>query len=247
MTHKTTLRRLQEDVGDLLERREEASDFAGFDRYADDPVGFIRDVLGDDPWDVQEEVAEAVRDHAQVTVRSCHAAGKDWLGARLALWWTYAQRGLVVLTGPTRTQVEEILMRKEVRDAFQRAGELPGSLHVNALRPGGEGRAGILAKTAVSTSALIGFHDERVLFIVTEPQNPQNRPCLGRRLCGGDGRGGPDPHPGEPDPFHRPVLPRPPAGIGLARGEDHRPGRPERPGRPDGDSRSPDARGRRAV
>lgn len=173
MTHKTTLRRLQEDVGDLLERREEASDFAGFDRYADDPVGFIRDVLGDDPWDVQEEVAEAVRDHPQVTVRSCHAAGKDWLGARLALWWTYARRGLVVLTGPTRTQVEEILMRGEVRDAFQRAGDLPGSLHVNALRPGGEGRAGILAKTATGVSALTGFHDERVLFVITEAQDPE--------------------------------------------------------------------------
>lgn len=173
MVRRSQVRRLQEDLGELLARHERASDLRDFRTWADDPVGFLREVVGGDPWAAQVEIAKAVRDRAQVTVRSCHAAGKDWLAARLALWWTYARSGLVVLTGPTRVQVEEILMRGEVRDAFTRAGELPGSLHVNALRPGGDGRAGILAKTATGVSALTGFHDARVLFVITEAQDPE--------------------------------------------------------------------------
>lgn len=172
MTTERQVDRLLQDAGDLVEQVADTSGPSDLEQYAPDPVGFIRDVIGDEPWSVQEEVAVAVRDHAQVSVRSCHAAGKDWLAARLALWWVYARGGLVVLTGPTATQVEEILMRGEVREAFRRAG-LPGELHVRALRPGGEGRAGILAKTAVSTSALTGFHDARVMVVITEAQDPE--------------------------------------------------------------------------
>lgn len=167
-----TLDRALGQLGELLERHEGTDTGRDLSAYRDDPIGFIRDVLDAEPWDGQVRIANAVRDHPQVTVRSCHAAGKDWLAARLALWWTYARGGLVVLTGPTATQVQEILMRGEVRDAFVRAG-LSGSLHVNALRPGGEGRAGILAKTATGVSALTGFHESRVLFVVTEAQDPE--------------------------------------------------------------------------
>lgn len=40
-----------------------------FGRYDRDPVGFIRDVLGGKPWPRQVEIAKAVRDRSQVTVR----------------------------------------------------------------------------------------------------------------------------------------------------------------------------------
>ena len=173
MVRKSLLRGLEEDLGDLLEEHERTSDLQDFTRYEDDPVGFIEEVLEGDLTSYQEEIARGVLENPLVTIRSCHAAGKDWLAARLALWWVYARHGLVVLTGPTRAQVEEILMRGEVRDAFQRAGDLPGSLHVNALRPGGEGRAGILAKTATGVSALTGFHESKVLFVITEAQDPE--------------------------------------------------------------------------
>lgn len=171
MVTRSTVDRIADDLGELIESRD-AGGGDGYDAWADDPVGFVRDVLGGDPWAAQVRIADAVRDRSRVTVRSCHAAGKDWIAARLALWWVYARGGLVVLTGPTRAQVEEILMRGEVRDAFVRGG-LPGDLHVSALRPAGEGRAGILAKTATGVSALTGFHDARVLFVVTEAQDPE--------------------------------------------------------------------------
>lgn len=171
MTHERQLERAFQDLGELLVRQEgpAAGDYS---QYADDPVGFLREVLGEEPWEKQRVIARAVLEEPQVTVRSCHAAGKDWLAARLALWWVYARRGLVLLSGPTSAQVEEILMRKEIRRAF-RAGGLPGELHVRALRPGGEGAAGILARTGRDVSSLTGFHEARVLFILTEAQDPE--------------------------------------------------------------------------
>jgi transcription antitermination factor NusG len=158
-------------LGELLERHDEEVDYAEYERWREDPVGFVRQVLREEPWEKQCEIAEAVRDHRQVTVRSCHAAGKDWIAARLALWWVYSRRGRVVVTGPTRAQVEEIIMRGEVRDAFRR-GDLPGDLHVKALRPAGEGKAAILAKTATGVHRLSGIH-KRLLFVVTEAQDPE--------------------------------------------------------------------------
>lgn len=170
-TPRTGLRQLEDDLGELLEAHEATTAGRDLSEYEDDPVGFIREVLDADPWRLQEEVAEAVEEEPLVTVRSCHAAGKDWLAARLALWWTYARRGLVVLTGPTGAQVEEILMRGEVREAFRGSG-LSGELHVRALRPGGEEAAGILARTATGVSRMTGFHSARVLFVITEAQDP---------------------------------------------------------------------------
>jgi len=163
-------RRLLDDLGDLLASQgtRRKGDYL---RYRDNPVGFIRDVLGGKPWARQVEIAEAVGNHAQVTVRSCHAAGKDWLAARLALWWVYARRGLVVLTGPTASQVEEILMRRQVLAAF-RAGGLPGTLHIKALRPGGDDSAGIVARTGVGVHGMTGLHEAQVLFVITEAQDP---------------------------------------------------------------------------
>lgn len=47
MMHRTALRRLQADLADLLARHERARDLEAFAGYAEDPVGFIRDVLGE--------------------------------------------------------------------------------------------------------------------------------------------------------------------------------------------------------
>jgi hypothetical protein len=102
MTHVAAVRRLKADLGALLARHERARDLTEFERYGNDPVGFIRDVLKGDPWSAQIEIAESVRDDPLVVVRSCNAAGKDWVAAHLALWWVYAQRGLVLADGSDR-------------------------------------------------------------------------------------------------------------------------------------------------
>jgi hypothetical protein len=156
-----------EEASELLEQR--TSGRRDFGSYRDDPLGFLRDVLRIELATHQQRIARAVLDHPLVAVRSCHAAGKDYVAAGLALWWAYARGGLVVLTGPTSTQVEEIIMRRYLHQ-FWRGSRLWGDLHVRALRLGSE--AAILARTGASVSAMTGFHAERVLYVITEAQDP---------------------------------------------------------------------------
>ena len=85
------LRRLEHDLGKLVERHDTARDLSEFTRYANDPLGFIREVLKGEPWSRQEEIAESVKNDPLVVVRSCNAAGKDWIAAQLALWWVCAR------------------------------------------------------------------------------------------------------------------------------------------------------------
>jgi hypothetical protein len=169
MTHVAAVRRLKAEFGDLLAHHEQARDLDEFARYEDDPVGFIRDVLKGDPWSAQIAIAESVRDDPLVVVRSCNAAGKDWVSAQLALWWVYARCGLVLLTGPTERQVREIVMG-EVGRAFGKADDLPGELFQMALRLGRTEQAGILAFTSSDASRLTGFHAPRLMVCITEAQ-----------------------------------------------------------------------------
>lgn len=166
---RSQVRRLREDVGDLLEAHREGAELRDFSRYADDPVAFIREVLDGEPWAAQEEIAEAVLDHPRVVVRSANGVGKDWTAARLSLWWTYARRGLVLVTGPTERQVVEVVMG-EVARAFANAPDLPGELYQSALRLGREDETGILAFTSTEASRLTGFHAGRVMVVLTEAQ-----------------------------------------------------------------------------
>lgn len=167
---RAELRKLQADVGELIAQHERARDLADFSKYADDPAGFMRDVLRCDPWSRQVELAEMVRDNRRVIAQSANSIGKDWLCARLALWWVFARRGFVVLTGPTERQVKQILMR-EVRRAFTSAPELPGELYSLELRVGeGEDECGILAFTSDNADKLTGYHHPRLLIAITEGQ-----------------------------------------------------------------------------
>jgi hypothetical protein len=115
-------------------------------------------------------------------VRSANGCGKDWLAARLALWWVYARQGLVLLTGPTERQVVEIVMG-EVARAFGKGKDLPGELYRTTLRLGREQRAGILAFTSTESSRLTGFHAPRVMAILTEAQGCEDFAWEGLLAC----------------------------------------------------------------
>ena len=182
MSLRSEFQRLKDDLGELVERHEVARDLGEFERYGNDPVGFIRDVLGGDPWEAQVDIAEAVRDHAMVVVRSANAVGKDWTAARLALWWVYARRGLALVTGPTDRQVREVVMG-EVARAFSKARDLPGELYTNSLRLGREETAGILAFTSTEASRLTGFHAPRVFAVLTEAQAVEDFAWEGLLSC----------------------------------------------------------------
>jgi phage terminase large subunit len=167
------IRALSEDVGAIVARHDRAQRATDFTRYADDPVGFQRDVLKFEPWSRQVEIAEAVRDCPAVVVRSCNGMGKDAEAARLALWWVYARGGLALVTGPTERQVRQVVMG-EVARAWSKAQDLPGELYEMALRLGRDSHAGILAFTAGDVNKVAGLHAPRLLVIVTEAQGVES-------------------------------------------------------------------------
>jgi hypothetical protein len=71
----------KENIVRTLKQAKEAS------KWADNPVGYIEDVLGDRLWSRQKEIAVAIRDNSRVAIPSCHSSGKTHLVARIAVWW----------------------------------------------------------------------------------------------------------------------------------------------------------------
>lgn len=173
MSILTDFRQAQREAADVLAKHEQAASVTDFAKYADDPAGFMRDVLRCEPWKMQVTMAEALRDHPRVVVVTANGVGKDWATARICLWWVYARRGFVILTGPTERQVKQILMR-EIRKAFAHAPELPGELLSLELRVDDAGECGMLAMTSDNADKLTGFHHPRLLICVTEGQGVED-------------------------------------------------------------------------
>lgn len=162
----TELNRLRTEVGEIVDRRDPHSR-QDFRRYTNDPVGFMRDILRSKPWLKQQAIAALVRDNSKVAVVSANSVGKDWLFARLALWWVYCRGGLVILTSVTDRQARQISMR-EVRRAWQGATILPGELFQMELRV--SDTSGIIAFTSDNADRLVGFHHPQLLLCLSEAQ-----------------------------------------------------------------------------
>lgn len=100
--------------------------------YMTDPVGWVRDKLGETLWSKQRDIATSVVTHKKTAVRSCHNAGKSRIASRIAAWFidTYGHDdGFIVSTAPTYAQVHAILW-EEIRGAAKvasgRGNPLPG-------------------------------------------------------------------------------------------------------------------------
>jgi len=79
-------------------------------RCKDDPVFFLTDVLGVEPWDKQKEIIESVRDNDNTCVASGHGVGKTFVSACTTLWFLCCHyQSRVITTAPTNRQVESIL------------------------------------------------------------------------------------------------------------------------------------------
>ncbi len=183
---------------DLVALRAEASSIRWpTDRYRRDPVGFAREILGQDPWEKQCEILEAIRDHDRVSVTSGHKIGKSHT-AGMAAYWFYGSfpDARVVMSSTTARQVDEILWR-EIRKMKARAGvcldckrraaklssiersRLPVPCPHSALIDGKIGevaRSGLKAPdlrqivgfTARDPEAVAGVSGENILYIVDE-------------------------------------------------------------------------------
>jgi hypothetical protein len=151
------------DLNRILSRE---SNYVG---YVDDPLGFIYDVLDEEPWSIQCRITEAVRDHPNVAVPSCFGSGKDWIAARLGVWWV-CTGGILVATSNSFPQLRNIFWR-ELRKAWRR-GHLPGKpSNGNDLRweiaETGAWAIGVKPEDN-DPEGMQGVHGTRVLVIVDE-------------------------------------------------------------------------------
>jgi phage terminase large subunit len=106
-----------------------------YDQGQIDPVWWIQEVLGSKPWEIQARIVEAVRDHKETAVASCHASGKSWIAARCGLWYLQTHPySIIATTAPTFRQVRNIIWQ-EIRRAFKSSRyPLKGELLQTELR-----------------------------------------------------------------------------------------------------------------
>ena len=140
-----------------------------FTRYANDPVGFVTDVLGDAgaPYSKQAEMLEALVDQRRVSVVGANGSGKDWVAGRAMLWWLETRPESKALTlGPTQRQVDEVVWQ-EMRAAYAAAKErLSGRMLKSAYRI--DERRFALGFSTNNALNIQGFHSEELLVVVTE-------------------------------------------------------------------------------
>lgn len=139
------------------------------ERGRESPAWWVREVLGDNPWQKQIEILEGIRDHREVNVRSCHSAGKSWVASRAALWFLFNHpESLVITTAPTARQVRGILW-KEIGAAYSKARiPLGGDLSTTALRIAPAWLALGFTAAEHDPDRFQGFHSVSTLVIVDE-------------------------------------------------------------------------------
>jgi hypothetical protein len=135
--------------------------------YRREPERFAEEVLGSTWWMKQRQVARALLSSRRVAVKSANGVGKTYLAADLVLWFLYVYRpSLVLTTGPTRRQVQNLLW-EEIRRRWHGARmALPGRLTTMRLRVGDGWQAiGLATNDGVRFQ---GFHAEHLLVVFDE-------------------------------------------------------------------------------
>jgi phage terminase large subunit len=131
-----------------------------------DPVKFAHEIQRHETWSVQDEILRAIRDYPRVAVKGCHGSSKTFAIAEAVLWFLARwPDGVVVTTGPSWTQVKEIVWR-EIHKAAARSVFPYPSPHQTELRlTTGAYAIGLSTDEAVRFQ---GFHGAHLLVIVDE-------------------------------------------------------------------------------
>ena len=138
--------------------------------YRSRPVEWIRDILGIELWETQAKIAQSVAEHQRTAVVSCHASGKTYVAADIALWFLYCfPDSEVITTAPVFRQVRENLwgeMERAYTQAKLPLGAKTASFAQCRLEIGPKWKAiGFATDKLEHTS---GFHAQHILVIVDE-------------------------------------------------------------------------------
>jgi hypothetical protein len=166
-----------------------------FALYADDPVGFVTDVLGETMWSKQQAVLTALTTHKITAVPAGFGLGKTHIGARATIWFcaTRAVGTALAVTTATRMRQVQRQLWPHIRKVVARAG-LPGV--VDAVQWKMPDRNGVDTTVAYGftapegdEAAMQGIHAACLLLVVDEAGGIP--PVVGqstRNLMTGDAR-----------------------------------------------------------
>src|SRR6266516_2049393 len=177
------LARLERAYGKLVAFQSEGAKTVDLTSYADDPEGFIRKELGEDKlWKKQKDIIESVRANRRTAVRGSAGAGKGHVAAALALWWMFARRGFVIITGATQDQVFDNFFGYEMMQMWLPNKErFGGELFRRALVPTGmtvknigKERIGIKGVVSKNISHMTGSHGALIFCIIDEAQGVED-------------------------------------------------------------------------
>ena len=154
-----------------------------------DPVWWVREVLGDEPWAVQQDILKSIHDNKRTAVRSCHSAGKSWLAALAALWYLCTHPcSIVITTAPTWRQVQKILWQ-EIRRAHSSSKYPLGGRMLQTELHFDDGWYSF-GFSADNSDAAQGIHAKHMLIIVDEAAGVESDiwTALDSMLASGDNR-----------------------------------------------------------
>jgi len=143
--------------------------------YYDDPARFVREMLGAEPFDYQEEFLQALaKNERKMSVKSGHGTGKSTTASWAMLWFLLLRYPVkVVVTAPTSSQLFDAMFAELKRWINELPKELQALLNVKSDRVelvSAPAEAFVSCRTARAETpeALAGVHSDHVLLIVDE-------------------------------------------------------------------------------
>ena len=144
-------------------------------QYRDDPVLFVKEVLGADPLPYQAEFLRAIADNERkISIRSGHGTGKSTSASWAMLWYLLMRfPNKVVVTAPTSGQLFDALFAELKRWINELPKPIQQLLTIKSDRvelAAAPSEAFISARTsrAETPEALAGVHSDNVLLVVDE-------------------------------------------------------------------------------
>lgn len=140
-------------------------------RYRDEPVTFVKEILGVTPDEWQAETLNALAQNNRVAIRSGHGVGKTALESWSVLWFMFTRPFCKVpCTAPTIRQLHDILW-SELSKWLKRSPLLNSMFEWQKTKltfKAAAERWQAIARTAARPENLAGFHDDHLLFILDE-------------------------------------------------------------------------------
>ena len=143
----------------------------GLEVYCDNPVLFVKDILGVEPDVWQAEALQALATNSRVAIRSGHGVGKTALESWAVCWFIFTRPyPKIPCTAPTQQQLLDILW-PEISKWLKQSPLLnelyewqKTKIHLKALPE----RWFATARTSNNPENMAGFHEEHLLFVLDE-------------------------------------------------------------------------------